>query len=340
MNTEELVRDALHNADVDARDVLSRLRESLADELEGVATVSTVAGTHKPRPARFMLAAIAAIMVIAVGVAGAVQLRSANTHQPLPQAKPPTSNPAYARWLAQQLMSKAVLPPGAVPANPHRPGSAVFRSPKAKQLVTESRTWQVPTTLRAAESFLKRHPGAGLTPGAWGGSSAIGGRAVAVSFAEMDPSPGESIDSAGLSFTVFRVATHVADIEVDATVSWLQPRGVLEHIPARDQVVILSTTNKRVVVTSQGTVAKLIRTFEQSKVAPPIDPGPHSCPERIIERDFTLAFATSASSPPDRVVAVRFNNCFGAYADVSVNAHSAGPTLDGYALYELVGKMI
>jgi len=214
-----------------------------------------------------------------------------------------------ANSLGRQMLDDAVLPAGARPSRApapnllNEPGSV----PAIGNLVYGHRLWTVNEDPRAVYRWLQvrglRGFGRSMTSTGSNGGVPIWG--VEFDLASNPP----NITEAALEYGIISDASGHAVVRVDSVVGWAQPRPANEVVGAADKFVIVTVVHidgsigKRVVVTDPKVVQPIVRAFNQLRVSPP--EGPHGCPpmgEHTVS--YQVAFATSATAPPDVVASI------------------------------------
>jgi hypothetical protein len=146
-----------------------------------------------------------------------------------------------------------------------------------------------------------------------------------------------NVSYAAVDYAVARTSVGGAYIRVDATVGWTTPRPAAELLSPGDRVVIVtvihatSVPGKRVVVTDAGQVARIVRAFNQLRVAPSLVGIEHGCPpftSRTVS--YRVAFATAARAAPTAVATLGKCGPIGVSADgremPSLNMYDAAGT--------------
>ena len=211
--------------------------------------------------------------------------------------------------LGRRMLREAVLPAGARPSRAPAPKllSGLGSVPAIGNLVYGHRLWTVNEDPRAVYRWLQvrglRGFGRSMTSTGSNGGVPIWG--VEFDLASNPP----NITEAALEYGIISDASGHAVVRVDSVVGWAQPRPANEVVGAADKVVIVTVVHidgsigKRVVVTDPKVVQPIVRAFNQLRVSPP--EGPHGCPpmgEHTVS--YQVAFATSATAPPDVVASI------------------------------------
>jgi hypothetical protein len=332
---DEVVRHAFDDADTALpTGLLERVGAQLADEFDSVREPAHIVGTGAGARARVRVA-LGIGLVIVVGVVVFALTRN-HSARPAVEVRPTssttttaTSGPDTASALADELLDRATLPPGARPSSAPLPPILALpaTSPSATTLVDHHRQFAVPTAAPEVAAFLQDHPNPGTASDGIGSVTGAGNTIAYFVDEAVANITGDLIVSAEIEYSVTAANAATSVLRVDAIVIW-GPRH--PHIPARDVVVVATRElasdphrRTRIVVTDAPTVAQLVAAFEKSKE----DVAVRHCPLAIGNPDvYSLSFAASGTARPDVVVSIAATGC--SDAEVQVDGHAA-PVLTG-----------
>lgn len=339
---DDRVRNAFDDADsAMPTGLLARLGADLAKEYDALpAPEATVVRRPRVRNRARVLAgiAIAVALVAAVGVFAGTR-RDSDRHgvEVRPTASSTTTRPAIsgpdaATTLADELLRRATLPPGArVSTAPPPPLLAQAATmPGVTTLVDHHRQYTVPSSAADVTDFVQSHANSGTVSDGVGTVTGPG-NTVVYFVAQATKITGDLIVSAEIEYSVTAATATTSILRVDAIVVY-GPRH--PHIPARDVVVVVTRELAsdphrltRIVVTDARPVARLVAAFESSKT----DVGVRHCPAEFGNPDlYTLSFSQSRAARPDVVVSIAHTGCSDAL--VKVDGHAAPPLTGGLLL--------
>ena len=350
MTIDERVRDAFHDADAlmppESFDDLGRQLARDFDALDEPA-----ADPRHARPARARaLIAISVAAAIAATLVGLFTLERGRSSAPNVDVRSGTSTtsapllagPAAINAYAQQLLDRAVLPPGASASTASPPDVlGPVPSPMVKTQVDVHRLFSVPMSAEAVAAFVETHTTPGTRASGPGhGSLSIRGVKALLIEQYANATPGDMIESAELYYAVTSSGPSTSTLRVDALVVWGPHHP---HIPARDKVVTVTGTlqypsgkSKTVVVTDARTVAQLVTEFEKAQIM--LNPTVYNCPLVISHPSLvTFSFAASRSAQPDVVVKVTDTGC--RIAGVKIDGRDA-PAIYGGGLIDVARTIL
>lgn len=347
---DELVREALHDADaVMPADVLHNLGRQLARDFDAL-DQPTADQLHARGARTRVLIAISVAAAMVATLVGLFTLERGRSSAPNIDVQPGTSTtsapplavPAAINAYAQQLLDRAVLPPGASASTASPPEVlGPPPSPMVKTQVDPHRLFSVPMSAQAVAAFVESHRTPGTRPiGPGHGSLSIRGVQALLIEQVAIATPGDMIDSAELYYAVTSSGPSTSTLRVDALVVWGPDHP---HIPARDTVVTVTGTlqypsgkSKTAVVADARTVAQLVTEFEKAQIM--LDPTVYNCPPAISHPSLvTFSFAASRSAQPDVVVKVTDTGC--RFAGVRIDGHDA-PAIYGGGLIDLARTIL
>lgn len=333
---DDIVRNASNDADATLpAGLLERVSAQLADEFDSVRELAPTAA-KRPRARASVLVAIALVVAVALstGVFAATRDRSprpAVEVRPTPSTTtaPALSDRATAAALADELLDRATLPPGARVSTTATPSilAGPATSPRAATSVDHHRQFAVPTPAPDVAAYLQNHPSPGTSSGGANGSVTAGNTIAYFVEQPVANITGDLIVFAEIEYSATAIDAATSILRVDAIVIW-GPRH--PHIPPRDIVVVASrelASNPHrlttIVVVAPPMVAQLVAAFEKSTV----EVGIRHCPAAFGNPDvYTLSFAPSRTARPDVVVSIDDTGCVD--AEVRVDGRAA-PTLTG-----------
>lgn len=224
-------------------------------------------------------------------------------------ARAPSGSAAEAKAVARQLLAKLVLPDGAPPLR-QQPVPAALRHPGfigAGEDVDLYRYFRLPMTMAAADSFLRKHPPAGLTFDVIG---TVGGGSTPGNVLEGSPrtSP-RGIGAVMLEYTMAQAPGGDSLLRADMQVMFYLRRSAAEYPnPASFRSVSVSAerwdSSMRIIqrtITSRREIAMLADLVNGLPVRPP--GSLIGCPSIGGNRLFyQLEFTPVSSRDPDVVV--------------------------------------
>ena len=228
--------------------------------------------------------------------------------------EPPVTPAQAAITLARALVRRAVLPPGATPADvPLPPELRGSFAVNGAHVVGAHSEWTIGEDPVAVIAFLAAHPPPGFVVAGRGESADTRRGLVSMSVQDRLRVLPENVGMAGIAIATERdPGTTAAVVVVVANVQWTPVRPAGEHVAARDRVVILSVVRqapgspveRRVVVTDPTEVAALARSFDALRVS--VD-ATLNCPaEGPNPVSYRVAFATANGARPDLVATIGF----------------------------------
>ncbi len=151
------------------------------------------------------------------------------------------------------------------------------------------------------------------------------------------------VDSASLLISVAPVTGGKTALRVDAQVTWRPAKPPGTTVPPQDHVAVVSIVEsnpnnpglpapRSVLVTTRATVSRLVRAVDN---LPAPLPGAISCPAEL-GTSYVIAFATSASAPPD--ISYRVGSCN--FVAVSRNGKRLATLSSDQALYDAYSQVL
>ena len=216
-----------------------------------------------------------------------------------PAAAPVPGSAKQAQQLADQLLSRLVLPVGAHPVRWH-PAPLSRQAPIAAGVPREAvarRLWLVPLPLPALERFIRAHPPAGLPFRGFGSAGRLPSEQATLVVRSLPP----GIDQAQLVLQLAPAGQNVSTLRADSQVIWYPPRSAAQYLaPGRFRAVTVAASLLnpkphvvRRTFTSAAVTARLARFLDGLPAAPG---AITSCP--AISVTYTLSFRSSAAARP------------------------------------------
>jgi hypothetical protein len=257
---------------------------------------------------------------------------------------PPAGSKAEAAALAQLMLSRLRLPPGASRL-PSSPVPSSLSEPAAgyaggSASLDQYQLFAAPQSMGTVAAFLAARAPAGMGKSGTGqGSGSAGGPFMEVSYLAR-PVP-EGVAGAHLVLTVVPAASGGSLLRADAQVTWYPARTAAEYIdPARYHALTVTVTlyGQRVrtigkVVTSEAVIARFAEALDRSPAEPP---GTMACPAELA--DYRLAFSVSRHSRPVVVVWSAEWGCGG--SAVTVGGHPQPALKDNGAVAALADQVL
>ena len=248
----------------------------------------------------------AVVTVTAVAACGTVRAATPGaaptTARQVPAVRTPAAGPVpgsakQAQQLADQLLSRLVLPAGAHPIRWH-PAPLSRPTPVAAVVPQEAvarRLWLVPLPVPALDRFIRAHPPAGLPFPGFGSAGRMPSEQATLVPRSLPP----GIDQAQLVLQLAPAGQNVSTLRADSQVIWYPPRSAAEYLaPARFRAVTVAASFPspkphvvRRTFTSAAVIARLARFLNGLPAAPRRITG---CP--AISVTYTLAFRPSAAA--------------------------------------------
>jgi hypothetical protein len=294
--------------------------------------------------ARLALAATAAVTLTACGSTAAPPVSASRTSPGgTPSASaipgPPAGSRAEAAALAQLLLSRVPLPPGArrLPQIPLPPSltAPAYRYAGGSASLDQYQLFVLAQPVGTVAAMLAARVPPGMGDGGTGG----GGTTQDVSYLARSVPAG--IASAQLVLTIAPASSGGSLLRADAQVIWYPPRSAAEYIdPARYHVLSLvvmifgrNPHTVRKVVTSQAFIARLAETLDRAQAEPT---ATVVCPADF--EDYQLSFSVSGSGRPAVTVRANETGCGG--AQVAVNGQSQPSLADYGSVGALVRQVV
>jgi hypothetical protein len=337
---DDILRGALRDADTTMPttllDDLGRTLERDFDDL--VEPTATPRSTPRVHGRVYVAIAVAtAVAAAGVGVFAVTRSKSAKQDigvQPDPTTIATTNAPdglIAANALARRLLDHVILPQAATPTTARPP--AILRNddsfPPSKARITRHRRWTVPMTASGVSHFLTTHAAWGTVQQGYGTLTNPTGKAYTVNQHVTHPAD-DTIVSADIHYSIATTTPSASFVQVDVVIEWGPHHP---HIPARDKVVVVSSTiyypvhSKTVVVTDPRAVADLVAAFEKAPMRLPN--SLYNCPSESVHPErYTLRFGPSRSAPPDVVVDFADTGC--GTATVRIDGRAAPSIYGGY----------
>ncbi len=271
-------------------------------------------GTGRGRSAR--AAAMAALTGAAVAVtmmAGCGTVRAGKTEATpkvagrLPAARTAGTGPIagsakQAQRLADELLSRLVLPAGTHPV-PWHPPPVLQQTGIALGVPHQAdvhRLWLVPKSMPALAGYIRAHPPAGL-PFQGFGQAGSGGQITSEQTTFFMRSPPAGIEQAQLVLEIAPAGQNHSTLRADGEVIWYPPRSAAEYLaPARFHAVTVAASFLnpkphvvRRTFTSPAVIARLARFLNSLPATPG---GLVGCP--MVSSSYSLAFRSSAAARP------------------------------------------
>jgi len=257
---------------------------------------------------------------------------------------PPAGSRAGAAALAELMLSRLRLPPGArilpsVPLPPSltEPAATYTGGPTS---LDRYQLFALAQPVDASAAWLAARVPAGMGGGGAGqGSGADGEPFMEVSY--VDQSVPAGIFGAELVLTVVAAGSGGSLLRADAQVTWDPPRTAAEYIdPARYHVLSITVTvggarmhTVHAVVTSQPFITRLARSLDRAQAEPDVA---LPCPADFA--DYQLAFSVSRHSRPVIVVHSTQTGCGG--SQITVDGHMQPSLADDGTVVALADQVV
>lgn len=250
---------------------------------------------------------------------------------------------------AAQLLTRLVLPTGAVPSAAEPAGDQHYLSrpgqvPAAVNLVDRHRWWMVPEDETDVSQFVHAHQPKGTRNVTEGVGDGIGISTDSLTFAL--PSVGRSLGTRWVVVALVNLPGDHTGIRVDAEVQWLVPRPAGERIPASVHALEVSVRRPNRPPTSDVTVtnpsrirrfASLINRLET------VQPGVFDCTGEADDPVVTFTFRAASEGP----VLVRATQIISPGATgscepmtLTVTGHVLTPLLDGTSVVRAAQRLL
>lgn len=262
-----------------------------------------------------------------------------------PLASHPPTRQHDALEAAKQLLTKAVLPPGARPSavEPAGDGGRLNFAPQSAaspNLVDLTRFAVVPGSPGSVSAWLKAHPPAGSAP--WGTGTVTSPTQPAVWWmARSWPTVGEVLDGRTLAVSVTSLPGGRSAVRIDAEVQWLPAKPAGDLVPAGATVLTavlshgLNPGENGHPLTTTRDRAKIAAIRDRVDKLPVASPGAMSCPADF-GRTLTVTFYGRAGGAPLAVVTADDGGC--GFVTVTEHGHKASPPLMGSDFIRFVAQ--
>lgn len=250
-----------------------------------------------------------AVRLPALAGACAVLALAAGSGAAAGEGGPPSAaaNRASAARDVRALITRAVLPAGAVRLRGTPPGGAAIDNSTPQQATPDiagvHAWWRAPGTLSSVVAFEKAHAPAGASfAGSGGGTTLVsGGRGSSAIWTYVEfafPAQREVLSSRTLIVKGTAIAAHTTVLRVDVQDVWEIPRAAAERIPAgvHDIDISRGAPGRPPTLSRSVTDASRVRSIVALINALPIvQPGAIACPMIVLNGPtVTLTFRASA----------------------------------------------
>jgi hypothetical protein len=225
------------------------------------------------------------------------------------------TNRRLARADTAQLLTRLVLPPGAVRSGPEPMGGGlVLAQPGQTQatpnLVDRHAWWTAPGSPNALMSYINSHRPAGASLVS-SGTGYLGRAVVFETFGW--PATDGRLSSRWLVLEAVGLPGQRTGLRADAEDVWITPRPASERIPSRSTSLVVSVRRAGKVMSGPFTFVRSMRigaTTALINSLPAFQPGAQSCPEDF-GVDVRLVFKRAGATQPLAVADVDPQGCGG-----------------------------